>query len=80
MIPAEGTHGIHDLIHLPERLSVHDFVQHIEIRPGLIVVHPVGVAVTLIQYRQHGRSIVIVMFLGYSKMHQHLSAWFDLHM
>ena len=41
VVAAESADWIHDLIHLPERHAVHEFIQLVEILLDLVIVHQV---------------------------------------
>ena len=54
VVAAEGADWIYDLIHLPERHTVHQFVQLMEILLDLFIIHQVDFIVGFIEHIQDG--------------------------
>ena len=54
VVAAEGADWIYDLIHLPERHTVHQFVQLMEILLDLFIIHQLDFIVGFVEHIQNG--------------------------
>ena len=66
MIPAKLADRIDDLIHPPQRYSVHLLVEFVEVRTDLLVVVGIVFIVALIEHDQDGLSIAKVWWMGFN--------------
>ena len=56
MVTAEGADWIHDLIHLPQRHTVHQLVQLVEILLDLVIVHQIDFVVGFVENKVENKS------------------------
>lgn len=66
IIPAEFADRVDDLIHLPERHSVHQLVELMEVMFELVIVHRIGFGKSLIEHRQNGIAIAEAGRMGFN--------------
>ena len=53
MIPAEGTYGVDDPVHVPQLHAVHLPVEFVKVFLDRAIVHPVGFSVSFVEQCQY---------------------------
>ena len=79
MIPAEFADRIDDVIHLPERHSVHLLVELMEVRTDLFVIVGIVFVVAFVEHGQDGVAVPKVWWMLCNVPFQSFQEFFHVH-